>query len=143
MIPGNPEFVWEDGRSAFDALYEIDWRQPGTIVHYPITNSCPFGKRLKSLSADRLSAVSCFSCFLSAGPFDFQTFSIRKELHFYPSKHQAETHPHWNWTDDRHSFSELQYSESSSLDPRVEESNRRVFVKSQPLSDFGSNLVKH
>ena len=32
MIPGDPETVWEDGRSDFDALYVLAWRHPRTTV---------------------------------------------------------------------------------------------------------------
>ena len=31
----DPEIVWEDGRSDFDALYVLVWRHPGITVHYP------------------------------------------------------------------------------------------------------------
>ena len=41
-----------DGRSDLDALYVFAWRHPGTTVHYPITNSSPLWKRLKSISID-------------------------------------------------------------------------------------------
>ena len=100
MIPGDPEIVWED--SDFDALYVLAWRHPGTTVHYPITNSCPMGKRLKSVYINRVMQTLCsflFQLFLSCGSFlTFQTFCIRKELRCYLSKHQTETHPHWTWT---------------------------------------------
>ena len=46
MMPGDPEIVWEDGRSDFDEFY-------------PSTESY------------KLSAVSCFSCFLAADLLDF------------------------------------------------------------------------
>ena len=50
MIPGEPEIVWEDGRSDFDSLYVLAWRHPGTTVHYSVTNSFHLGNRLKSVS---------------------------------------------------------------------------------------------
>ena len=50
MIPGEPEIVWEDDRSDFDALYVLAWRHPGTTVHYSVTNSFHLGNRLKSVS---------------------------------------------------------------------------------------------
>ena len=84
MIPGDPEIVCEEGRSDFDALYVF-------------TNSCPLGKRLKSVSTGDchinslqflVSVVSWLRVLLT-----FQTFCIRKELCCYLSKHQAETHP--------------------------------------------------
>ena len=79
-------------RSDFDALRILTWRHPEMIVHYPITNSCPLGKKTE-VPIHRLSHISSQ---VSAVPWlwvllNFQTFCIRKELRCYLSKHQAET----------------------------------------------------
>ena len=139
MVPpgtGDPEIVWEDGRSDFDALFVFAWMHPGMTVHYPFTNSYPLGKRLiTSTEFYKLSAVSCFSCFILIG--------LELCIHY---RHSIDSN-------DRHPFSELQYSESSSLDSRSEESNRRVFGKvasrtadlillSEALRDFNEMLLK-
>ena len=83
MIPGDPEIVWEDGRSDFDALYVLAWRHPGTTVHYPITNSCPLGKKLKSVSIDWVMQTLCgflFQLFFGCGSFWLPNFLYSQRI---------------------------------------------------------------
>ena len=48
----------------------------------------------------KLSIVSCFSCFMAAGPFDFPNILYSQRialLSFKASSFERETHPHWTW----------------------------------------------